>query len=267
MRKNIDVFYSNIGQLVRNADGVDIYFAKSNLILSLEFKEIGDKQDFLKGLVETAKGYTSQEIPVNYEEKMDSPIVNTAHPQKAALNPLVQSRLYCSLKALKLHEFGSAQEVEVGFNDQVLYELRDGVVYNMYLSLYIRVYYTELRDILYLDQYNYPLVKITFNDQSCLLYTMEHSQLMRFISEVNSSVLRLRKNLTDNGTEEFQSNIFILQSTPLNRNLKLKGRQNVANVCKDYYQSIIDFFYKHCNDEEVPTPVTRPRWTPSKRCW
>jgi hypothetical protein len=51
--------------------------------------------------------------------------------QRAPINPLVQSKLYCTLKVLKVHEFGSAQEIEIGFNDQVLYELKDGVVYNM----------------------------------------------------------------------------------------------------------------------------------------
>lgn len=60
---------------MRKTDGVDIYCAKSNLIISLEFKEIGDKQEFLKGLVDTAKEYISQEIPINYEEKVESPIV------------------------------------------------------------------------------------------------------------------------------------------------------------------------------------------------
>ena len=99
-----------------------------------------------------------------------------------------------------------------------------------------------------MDILNYPLIKIGFADQSKIIYAIEFDQMMSFISEINSSLLRQKKINDPTSVQDSHHVSMLLQSNPLPRNLSLKGKNEVANVSKDYYISLVEGFYRHLHD-------------------
>jgi len=99
-----------------------------------------------------------------------------------------------------------------------------------------------------LDSLNYPLVKLSFADQSSVLYAMEMNQIMSFVSEVNCNLVRQRRHLGLTFQEDFQPLALLLQSHQMPRNLAIRGRTASQTLAKDYYTNLVEGFYRNLHD-------------------
>ena len=99
-----------------------------------------------------------------------------------------------------------------------------------------------------LDSLNYPLVKLSFSDQSSVLYAMEMNQIMSFVSELNSNLVRQRKHIGLTLQEDFQPLALLLQSHQMPRNLAIRGRTMSQAIAKDYYTNLVEGFYRNLHD-------------------
>ena len=120
---SIDIYYSNIGQLVTRLDGVDIYYASSQIVLGFEFREVKEKQDFLHCLKETANTYCYLNIVAHTEGKVETSVhSNISAKQK--------SRLFGTYRALKVRSLGCAHEIELGLNETYIFEMHNNCIVN-----------------------------------------------------------------------------------------------------------------------------------------
>jgi len=127
--------------------------------------------------------------------------------------------------------------------EEYLFEIKDDVIAN-------RVNYRNLRDVLFLDSYSYPLIKLNFPDQSSLVYAFEYSKVMNFISQINAVVGKLRSLEPATDSDRIKSNILFLQSTDIPRTLMIRGKAEDAKVNNDLYMNLVEGFYNNTSNEE-----------------
>ena len=127
--------------------------------------------------------------------------------------------------------------------DEYIYEYKDDYISN-------RIKYSTLRDVLFLDSFTYPLIKLSFSDQSSVVYALEHSKIMHFLSELNANVTKLRTVELMKKTSQVVPGVLFLQSTDIPRNLIIRGRNELPQVNKDYYMAMVKGLYDNNSTEE-----------------
>ena len=120
---SVDIYYSNIGQLVTRLDGVDLQYSRSQIVFGFEFRDMKDRQDFIQSIKDAAEFYCGVTIQTKSEEKTESTVHGT-------LSGKSKSRFFAIYNALRVRTFGCAHLMELGINDSYLYELNNLQIIN-----------------------------------------------------------------------------------------------------------------------------------------
>lgn len=101
-------------------------------------------------MITKARDYAGVDLTPKPEEKVDNKI-------RTAISAKGKSRLQKIFRAVKVRSFGCVHSIEIGMNDTHLYELNGDSIIN-------RIKFTEINEVVFLDQYHYPLIKLNFPD-------------------------------------------------------------------------------------------------------
>lgn len=94
-------------------------------MLSVEFRDVKQKQEFLTHLVAIAKKFSGVDLEERSNEVMDM-------PARSIIPASTKGTFFKTFKVQKIRLFGCAYTVDLGINEQFIFELKGDRIINRY---------------------------------------------------------------------------------------------------------------------------------------
>ena len=102
---------------------MDFYYRKSGIMLSVEFRDVRQKQEFILHLFGVAKKFSGVDLEERSAEVLEMPV-------RSLIPASTKGMFFKTLKAQKIRLFGCAYAVDLGINDQHIFELKGDRIVN-----------------------------------------------------------------------------------------------------------------------------------------
>lgn len=102
------------------------------------------------------------------------------------------------------------------------------------------------------------MVQLNFADRSSVVYAVEQSQFMRFISELYIAVPAGERKKTLPSNDMNSLSVLLIQNHGIQRHLRIRGRDLVPLFSQDYYTGLVEEYYRIGErDEESQSIVAK----------
>lgn len=107
-----------------------------------------------------------------------------------------------------------------------------------------------MQELVYLESSLYPVVQLNFSDKSSVVYAIEQSQFMQFISEVYIAVPAGERQKAISSSKLNSLSVLLIQNHGIQRPLRIKGRDLIPNFAQDYFTSLVEDYYRVGESDE-----------------
>lgn len=94
------------------------------------------------------------------------------------------------------------------------------------------------------------MIQLNFDDGSCVIYSLEKDQLMRFVSEIYTSVPHDKITEDVAGKSHSSQPLLLIQNFPINRSLKIRGKGLLPTFAQEYFTNYVEEYYRLGDQEE-----------------